>query len=156
MKTTETAQVLKLQLEQATEQLEILTAENEHLKNELNFKENILSNAQLTINHWKKYSACLEKDLQEIKFTFQYLHQKSNTQKDQHDYNFLKSKPTDYSCGNNNLNFYNKIGGNYQQQNQHHYYCNYPKYYQPNFYDVGDNRKINQAKVPVCKMYIYQ
>ena len=54
MKTTETAQLLKLRLEQVTEQLELITAENETLKSELNFKENILTNAQLTINHWKK------------------------------------------------------------------------------------------------------
>ena len=154
MKTTETAEVLKLRLEHVTEQLELVTAENEHLKNELIFKENILSNAQLTINHWKKYSACLEKDLQDIKFTFQSLHQQNNTKKDQFDYRFLKSKPTNYSWHNNNLNFHDEIEGNYQQQNQHSYYYNYPKYHQPNFYDVGDNRKINRAKV--CKMYIYR
>ena len=81
MKTTETAQVLKLRLEQVTEQLEMVTAENETLKSELNFKENILSNAQLIINRWKKYSTCLEKDLHEIKCTFQHLRQQNDNQK---------------------------------------------------------------------------
>ena len=61
MDTSETILKLKLQLEQMTEQKEILSAENEMFKTDLIHKNQIITEARQRIYEWKQYSEHLEK-----------------------------------------------------------------------------------------------
>ena len=61
MDTSETILKLKLQLEQMTEQKEILLAENEMFKTDLIHKNQIIAEARQRIYEWKQYSEHLEK-----------------------------------------------------------------------------------------------